>query len=528
MKDKDYWVQRFSQLEEAQNQLGASALAEIEKQYREAQKQLEGQIARWYQRFADTNNITMAQARQWLSASELQELKWDVQEYIQYGKENAHTGGWVRELENASAKYHISRLEALKIQTRQSLETLFSKQLGTMEGAMPEIYKSGYYHTLFELQKGFGIGWDIAGLDQRHIEKVLSKPWAADGYNFSERIWGNKQKLLAEIHKGLAQNLLLGGSPQKAVDSLAKKMRVSRANAGRLVMTEKAYFHSLAQGEAFRELGVEQYEIVATLDSHTSQICRSLDGRVFPRKEYQAGVTAPPFHVWCRSTTVPHFAEDFGQIGERAARNGETGQTYYIPADMTYTDWKKTFVEGGDKDDLTGYNLLQIETKNDNILYMDITKDWIQTEGSSGIVREQYSYTVDGVLYKVDGRHVHFSPSEHERVVANILSQKYGKQVYLLPQVAFPQGIQVPDYLINGDRFDLKSPTGKGKNLLSSMVSKKKKQAPNFIFDVTNCPLSEEEIERQVYGLFISNHTKFIETVVILKDDQILKVYKKK
>ncbi len=355
MKDKDYWVQRFRQLEEAQNQLGASALAEIEKQYREAQKQLEGQIARWYQRFADTNNITMAQARQWLSASELQELKWDVQEYIQYGKENAHTGGWVRELENASAKYHISRLEALKIQTRQSLETLFSKQLGTMEGAMPEIYKSGYYHTLFELQKGFGIGWDIAGLDQRHIEKVLSKPWAADGYNFSERIWGNKQKLLAEIHKELAQNLLLGGSPQKAVDSLAKKMRVSRANAGRLVMTEKAYFHSLAQGEAFRELGVEQYEIVATLDSHTSQICRSLDGRVFPRKEYQAGVTAPPFHVWCRSTTVPHFAEDFGQIGERAARNGETGQTYYIPADMTYTDWEKTFVKGGDT---SGFDVL--------------------------------------------------------------------------------------------------------------------------------------------------------------------------
>ncbi len=73
-----------------------------------------------------------------------------------------------------------------------------------------------------------------------------------------------------------------------------------------------------------------------------------------------------------------------------------------------------------------------------------------------------------------------FRPSGQERTVADILSQRYGKQVDLLPQIAFPQGIQVPDYLIDGDRFDLKSPTGQGKNLVSSMVSKKKKQAPNF------------------------------------------------
>ena len=55
-------------------------------------KQIEGQIARWYQRFADNNGITMAEARQWLSASDLKELKWDVQEYIKYGQDNAFNG----------------------------------------------------------------------------------------------------------------------------------------------------------------------------------------------------------------------------------------------------------------------------------------------------------------------------------------------------------------------------------------------------------------------------------------------------
>lgn len=349
MKNSEYWKLRFEQLEAAQNGQGAAAFAEIEKQYKEAQKQIEGQIARWYQRFADNNGITLAQARQYLKGAVLKEFQWDVQDYIKYGQDNALMGGWMKELENASAKYHISKLEALKIQTQQSLEVMFSKQMGTVTGAMGDIFESGYYHTAYELQKGFNIGWDIAGLDQSQIEKVLSKPWAVDGKNFSERIWTNKQKLISELHGELTQNIMLGADPQKAIDSLAKKMNTSKQNAGRLIMTEEAYFSSAAQRDCFNELDVEQYEIVATLDSHTSDICRSLDGKHFPMKDFQAGVTAPPFHVYCRSTTVPYFDEDFGDIGERAARDEETGKTYYIPDDMHYEDWKQTFVDGGDK-----------------------------------------------------------------------------------------------------------------------------------------------------------------------------------
>lgn len=349
MKNSDYWKLRFEQLEAAQNGQGAAAVAEIERQYKEAQKQIEGQIARWYQRFADNNGISLAEARQYLKGAALKEFKWDVQDYIKYGQDNALMGGWMKELENASAKYHISKLEALKIQTQQSLEVMFSKQLGTVTGAMGDLFESGYYHTAYELQKGFNIGWDIAGLDQSQIEKVLAKPWAVDGKNFSERIWGNKQKLISEVHGELTQNIMLGADPQKAIDSLAKKMKTSRYNAGRLIMTEEAYFSSAAQKDCFEELGVEQFEIVATLDSHTSDICRSLDGKHFPMKDYQPGVTAPPFHVFCRSTTVPYFDEDFGDIGERAARDEETGKTYYIPDDMNYQDWKETFVDSGDK-----------------------------------------------------------------------------------------------------------------------------------------------------------------------------------
>lgn len=354
MNNAEYWKLRFEQLEQAQNQKGVKAYADIERQYKEAQKQLEGQIARWYQRFATNNGISLAEARQYLKGADLKEFKWDVQEYIKYGQDNALNSGWMKELENASAKYHISKLEALKVQTQHSLEVMYAKQFGTMHGALSDAFESGYYHTAYELQHGFNVGWDIAGLDQAQIEKVLAKPWAADGYNFSERIWGNKNKLISELHNELSRNIMLGADPQKAIDSLAKKMNTSKNNAGRLVMTEEAYFSSAAQKDCFESLGVEQYEIVATLDSHTSDICRSLDGKRFPMKDYQPGVTAPPFHVYCRSTTVPYFDEQF-DIGERAARDEETGKTYYIPDDMNYQEWKETFVDGGDK---SGFDVL--------------------------------------------------------------------------------------------------------------------------------------------------------------------------
>lgn len=344
MKNGNYWRERFQQLEEAQNRRGAGCAAEIERQYRRAQLRIEEKIDRWYRRFADNNGITMQEARILLSGKDLEEFKWDVKEYIRHGKENAVNGRWMKQLENASSRYHISRLEAISLQIQQSIESLHGRQLDGITAAMRDIYINGYYHTAFEIQKGVGVAWNFATLDEKTIDKVIHNPWAADGKNFSERIWQNSRKLAKELNTELVQNIILGEDPQRAIDAIAKKMNTSKANAGRLVMTEEAFFSSAAQKDSFNELGVEQYEVVATLDSHTSDICQTMDGRVFPMSEYEPGVTAPPFHVWCRSTTVPAFGDDFDNMGKRAAR-GRDGRTEYVPASMTYEEWKKEYID---------------------------------------------------------------------------------------------------------------------------------------------------------------------------------------
>lgn len=386
----EYWKKRFQQVEEAQHQDGVQVYAEIEKQYRTAQRQIEGQIQAWYGRFATNNGVTIQEARRMLSAKELAELKWDVQQYIQYGEQNALSGTWVKELENASARFHISRLEALKLQTQQSLEVLFGNQLDSFDRGMRELYKSGYYRTAFEVQKGFGVGWDFATLDDKQIDKVIRKPWAVDGKNFSERIWGNKQKLINELNQTLTKNIVLGQDPQKAIDEIARKMNSSKTAAGRLVMTEEAFFSSAAQKDCFTELDVEQYEIVATLDSHTSDICQEMDGKHFPMSQWEVGVTAPPFHVWCRTTTVPYFDDDFGVVGERAAR-GANGKTYHVPANMTYPEWKKSFVDGGDKSKLQ-------KVKSDDIMNLKTKIQEVDTEIAD--LKKQFSDITEGYSYE--------------------------------------------------------------------------------------------------------------------------------
>ena len=351
MKNGAYWKKRFKQIEESQHQQGLRCYVDIEKQYLSAQRQMEAKINAWYQRFANNNEISLVEARRLLNSSELDELKWDVEQYIRYGKENAINGQWIKELENASAKAHINRLEALKLQMQQSLEVMFGNQLDSVDSAIRDVYQSGFLHTAYEIQKGIGTGWNFASPNDRLIDKVIRKPWAADGQTFSDRIWTNKQKLVNELNTTMTQNIITGADPQKTIDALARKMNVSKQNAGRLVMTEQAAFSNAAQKDCFAELGVGQFEVVETLDGFTCSLCGSMDGQHFPMSQYEIGVTAPPFHPNCRGCTCPYFEDDFGVPGERAAR-GEDGKTYYVSGNMTYKEWQKSFVNSGDKPDL--------------------------------------------------------------------------------------------------------------------------------------------------------------------------------
>lgn len=85
---------------------------------------------------------------------------------------------------------------------------------------------------------------------------------------------------------------------------------------------------------------VKGVRIVATLDTRTSDICQARDGRVFPVDKGPR----PPFHINCRTTTVPvlkswrEMGIDLQEApeGTRASMNGQ------VPAKLTYGSWLRT------------------------------------------------------------------------------------------------------------------------------------------------------------------------------------------
>lgn len=346
MQHKEYWAERFEKLTDAQLNKGTEYYYNLQEQYRQAIANIEKDIAKWYTRYATENGITLTEAKRLLNGRELEEFRMDVKEYIAKGK--SLDPKWAKQLEAASTKVHVSRLEALKVQMQQQAEMLYSYERDGIDELARNIYTDGYYHTAYEIQKGVGVGFDLMQLDANRIDKLIAKPWAADGKNFSERIWNNRAQLVSELENRLTQSIIRGQSPKKVIAEIAERFNVNKSRAGALVMTESAFFAAASQKDAFTDLDVEKYEILATLDSRTSETCRHMDGKVIPMKDYKPGVTAPPFHVRCRSTTVPFFDDEF-TIGEQRAARGEDGKYYTVPANMKYKDWEEAFVKGGSK-----------------------------------------------------------------------------------------------------------------------------------------------------------------------------------
>lgn len=335
MRTDAYWAGRMEALNEALLGKGESYVRTLNEEYARAMASIQKDVDAFYHRFAVNNSIDLASARQMLKVGELREFKWTVEDYIKAGQENAVDQRWMKELENASIRVRVSRLEALQLQMRQQVETLAAKrQAGTAE-SMGGIYKDGYYQSIFELQKGAGVGHSFAKLDNQQAEKLLVTPWAPDGKNFSARIWQDRTKLVTELQTTLVQGLIRGDSSEEMISRLQERMGVSRSAAARLVMTEAAYFSGQARLDGYRELGVGSYKYTATLDKRTSAICRDMDGEVIPVVDAQAGVNYPPLHAHCRSTTIPHYEDN---VQERAAR-GNDGKTYQVPGDMTYKEW---------------------------------------------------------------------------------------------------------------------------------------------------------------------------------------------
>lgn len=160
--------------------------------------------------------------------------------------------------------------------------------------------------------------------------------------------------------------------------------------------------------------------------------------------------------------------------------------------------------------------------------FFDATNEWKEvTKEKSKIVKDLKTYKYNGFEFKVDNKHVVLDYSKHEKEVADVIANKYGKEVFMVPRVLYPLGISTPDYLIDGEKWDLKVVNSRGENAFYNALRKNKKQADRFIIELQNF-YDEKWLNRQIDSIAQSSHYKNIKEIMIYVEREIIKAVKRK
>ncbi len=208
---------------------------------------------------------------------------------------------------------------------------------------------------------------------------------------------------------------------------------------------------------------------------------------------------------------------------EKANQDVTVQKTQLVQLQKKYNEFCK---ETGLEKDYARLQVAKINTtvQKTELTYKDITHKFTKIQKYK-VKEQKYYQDEQGNKYKVDRKNVVLEPSKREREVANILGKIYGGQVNIIPRVNEPPNIKTPDYIINNEKFDLKEIIGNGKNTLDNAIRNQQKQASNFIFDISNTIMKNDEIIKQVEDIYKSKHREWVNKIIIIKNDEVVKVY---
>lgn len=521
----NYWEARIERLNKETFRNSDKYVRELRKLYEQEMDNIEGKIHNHLSKLQEeAGGISLFEAKKLLNDKELDIFKMGLDGFIKKSQGNI-SPELEKELNIVSRRVRISRLQAMEVELKKTVAGLMSKEENGLFDELGKAYQSRFYKELYELQKITGYD-SVRKISKEDLDIILKDPWTSDGREFSQRIWDRGDKLVNSLKDNLTRNIASGASPKESIKDIESQFNVSKAAASRLVYTETAAISSKATQDSYKKIGVKKYEILATLDLKTSDICRSQDGKTYDIKDYRVGITAPPFHPNCRTDTIPFFDDDLerqlDKNAGRMARDPKSGVSGKVE-DLSYKDWYKKYVDGETKN----YNNTQ---KKESINFFDSIEEWKEvSKDESKTVEDLQTWKHEGKEYKVDGKYVVLDYSKHEKEVAVVIAQKYGKDVKMVPKVNFPLNISTPDYIIEEEKWDLKTLTEKAtNNTIFNRVQKSKRQANNFIIDTTSAKLSETTIINQVKKVFNVKSTKNVRKIIIFNHMDILHVYEKK
>lgn len=341
MGTDSYWARRSVEREEEWNKKSRDTIEkELASHYERSAQRIQANIERLYGKFSVDNGVSITEARKLINGTEYRTWKKDIEEYIAEYKETGNPKTLL-ELNTLAMRSRISRLDKLYGDTLIELDKLGSKADKAITGFLKDAYKDNRLHSAYELAKK-GQGPLNVAVNEKHVEQVLRAPWS--GKNYSERIWGNSDKLARTLQDTVFNSVHRGVPVEKLAKEVQERMNVGKNDAVRLVRTELNYVYNQATLDSLKSANMEYFQFIATLDKRTSSVCREHDNHVYPIDEAEVGTNVPPLHPRCRSTIAGSIDSKKATSGSRTSllRKGEYQK---VPRNMDYDNWKAVYVD---------------------------------------------------------------------------------------------------------------------------------------------------------------------------------------
>ncbi|WP_283679941.1 minor capsid protein [Lentilactobacillus sp. Marseille-Q4993] len=338
LPNKQYWQNRYLTVKARQLKNTAEYERALQPELNGLYRELHGELDTYYTRYANNEGISKEEAQKILSGISTKHWQMTLDEF----EAKAKAGGHDQELNSEYYRSRIARLQALEQQLRQHTATFAGSRTEQMRTALQDQYTDSYMRTLYNLQvETASINGNFARFSPEQLRMVVSRPWAKDGKDFSQRIWRNyRDEMPSQLMDSILRGSLLGYSHQRIERMFHARFNdIKRKDIHRLIITEMSHVQEEATFKGYEEQGLEKYEYMATLETHTCHICAQLDGKEFPVKKRIPGENYPPIHPHCRCTTVP-VVDDIPKSDERWSRDPETGKAKPIKQ-MTFDEWQK-------------------------------------------------------------------------------------------------------------------------------------------------------------------------------------------
>lgn len=330
-----YWEKRFLDLWLFNEAKDKRYLRQMDKRFVSIRDSVSDSIDTFLKRWANQDKLDLDELRLLISKSDQQSWKFTLQEF----RQKAIDGGYDDELNREYFRSRISRLDALKSELYIQLAEAANQEDKSLSSHLKDQFKETLYQTIYKLTDNgaftLPINWGKYNADKLKI--ILSTPW--EGSNFSSRVWGN---LADKLPDKLTQILSQGAVNGWGIDRIKKEMMtgfdsVAANRMYTLVQTESAHIAEMASMAGYRETNVEQWQWMATLETHTCKYCASMDSEVF---EVDGNQDPPPggSHPNCRCRSLPYI--DGWVHLKRWSRNPETGKGERIDF-VSYDDWLK-------------------------------------------------------------------------------------------------------------------------------------------------------------------------------------------